>query len=119
MLKGRFRTTNCGSESSFTQGPINQEPDIRLTEEKRFQYSCEFGLILKFRTKRKCGSLADRSSYRDNDSTERSWLRICPAFCGRVCCKVSIALFRSLNILHVTLLKFHSMLATSQLLLEA
>ncbi|KRX19717.1 hypothetical protein T07_14484 [Trichinella nelsoni] len=37
MLKGRFRTTNCGSESSFTQGPINQEPDIRLTEEKRFQ----------------------------------------------------------------------------------
>ncbi|KRZ10634.1 hypothetical protein T11_15430 [Trichinella zimbabwensis] len=37
MLKGRFRTTNCGSESSFTQGPINQEPDIRLTKEKRFQ----------------------------------------------------------------------------------
>ncbi|KRX38579.1 hypothetical protein T03_15344 [Trichinella britovi] len=37
MLKGRFRTTNCGSESSFTQGPINQEPDIRLNEEKRFQ----------------------------------------------------------------------------------
>ncbi|KAL1232272.1 Gustatory receptor for sugar taste 64f [Trichinella spiralis] len=37
MLKGRFRTTNCGSESSFTQGPINQDPDIRLTEEKRFQ----------------------------------------------------------------------------------
>ncbi|KRZ53729.1 hypothetical protein T02_8890 [Trichinella nativa] len=33
MLKGRFRTTNCGSESSFTQGPINQEPDIRLNEE--------------------------------------------------------------------------------------